>query len=274
MAQGTQLGWHLKMPLALVPLSAAAAREEPAKAANISATRGRSPLAGGGHEGGIQGWVEQLTLLSLLVLGSVWLTCRSEYLGGFLKGLLISQGTDSVRTNLAGLRREQGEKGMERRGREMERHQSFEGVLGVTLRLQTALELLSKAIPHGSSSRSAPAPGWQPAFGLPPAPRLQPNPPWDVGGLKPPMVGCKPHPSPPAEGLQFREAQQPPRPPHEPGGQPVSGGGTVLFLAAAFQGGGKEPAQSSLLLAETFFGGKPACSPGGHGNGPAAGQGI
>lgn len=58
------------------------------------------------------GPVEQLTLLSLLVLGSVWLTCRSEYLGGFRKGLLISQGTDSVRTNLAGLRRErEGKRG-------------------------------------------------------------------------------------------------------------------------------------------------------------------
>lgn len=52
-----------------------------------------------------------LTLLILLVLGSVWLTCRSEYLGGFLKGLLISHGTDSVRTNLAGSRREMREGG-------------------------------------------------------------------------------------------------------------------------------------------------------------------
>lgn len=77
---------------------------------------------------------------------------------------------------------------MERWGREMERHQSFEGALGVTLRLQTALGSLSKAIPCGTSSRSAPGPGWQPAFGLPPAPRLQPNPPtWDVGkALSPP----------------------------------------------------------------------------------------
>lgn len=28
--------------------------------------------------------------------------CRSEYRGGFRRGLLISHGTDSVRTNLAG----------------------------------------------------------------------------------------------------------------------------------------------------------------------------
>lgn len=28
--------------------------------------------------------------------------CRSEYRGGFRRGLLMSQGTDSVRTNLAG----------------------------------------------------------------------------------------------------------------------------------------------------------------------------
>ena len=38
------------------------------------------------------------------------------------------------------------------------------------------------------------------------------------GGLKkPPAVGCELHPPPPTEGLQFGEAQQPPRPPHEPG---------------------------------------------------------
>lgn len=52
-----------------------------------------------------------LTLLSLLVLGSVWLTCRSEYLGGFRRGLLISQGTDSVRTNLAAGRGDRGGQG-------------------------------------------------------------------------------------------------------------------------------------------------------------------
>ena len=28
--------------------------------------------------------------------------CRSEYRGGFRRGLLMSHGTDSVRTNLAG----------------------------------------------------------------------------------------------------------------------------------------------------------------------------
>lgn len=159
-AQATQLRWRLKMPPALAPSSAkrGAACKEPAKATDIS------------------GW-GQLTLLSLLVLGSVWLTCRSEYLGGFRKGLLISQGTDSVRTNLAGLRRERGEKGMERRGREIERHQSFEGALGVTLHLQTARESLSKAMPRGTSSRSAPAPGQQPAFTLPQHPGYSQTPP-------------------------------------------------------------------------------------------------
>ena len=38
-----------------------------------------------------------LTLLILLVLGSVWLMCRSVY----LSGLLMSHGTDSVRTRRA-----------------------------------------------------------------------------------------------------------------------------------------------------------------------------
>jgi hypothetical protein len=38
------------------------------------------------------------TLLILLVLGSVWLMCRSVY----LRGLLMSHGTDSVRTKRAG----------------------------------------------------------------------------------------------------------------------------------------------------------------------------
>lgn len=42
----------------------------------------------------------------------------------------MSQGTDSVRTNLAGLRRERGKGGMERRGREREAHQSSAGALG------------------------------------------------------------------------------------------------------------------------------------------------
>lgn len=37
------------------------------------------------------------TLLILLVLGSVWLMCRSVY----LSGLLMSHGTDSVRTRRA-----------------------------------------------------------------------------------------------------------------------------------------------------------------------------
>lgn len=57
-----------------------------------------------------------LTLLSLLVLGSVWLTCRSEYLGGFRRGLLISQGTDSVRTNLAAGRGDRGGGGEREKG--------------------------------------------------------------------------------------------------------------------------------------------------------------
>lgn len=39
----------------------------------------------------------QLTLLILLVFGSVWLMCRSVY----LSGLLMSHGTDSVRTKRA-----------------------------------------------------------------------------------------------------------------------------------------------------------------------------
>lgn len=149
---------------------------------------GPVPSGRGWGQRGCSGLVEQLTLLSLLVLGSVWLTCRSEYLGGFRKGLLISQGTDSVRTNLAGLRRERGEKGMERRGREMETHQSFEGALGVTLRLQTALESLSKAIPHGTSSCSAPAPGCSQPSGSPLHPGYSQTP-LGRGGLKAPHGG-------------------------------------------------------------------------------------
>lgn len=44
-----------------------------------------------------------LTLLILLVLGSVWLMCRSVY----LSGLLMSHGTDSVRTRRATIVRKQ-----------------------------------------------------------------------------------------------------------------------------------------------------------------------
>lgn len=71
----------------------------------------------------------------------------------------------------------------------METHQSFEGAFGVTLRLQTALESLSKAIPRGTSKPLSSCPGLQPALGLPPAPRLQPNPSPGRGGLKVPRGG-------------------------------------------------------------------------------------
>lgn len=46
------------------------------------------------------------TLLILLVLGSVWLMCRSVY----LSGLLISHGTDSVRTRRATTEKMKAEK--------------------------------------------------------------------------------------------------------------------------------------------------------------------
>lgn len=99
----------------------------------------------------------------------------------------------------------------------METHQSFEGAFGVTLRLQTALESLSKANPRGTSSRSAPAPGCSQPSGPPLHPGYSQTPPRDVGGLKPPVAGCEQHPSPPAEGLQFGEDQQPSQPPHKLG---------------------------------------------------------
>lgn len=207
--------------------------------------------------------MEQLTLLSLLVLGSVWLTCRSEYLGGFRKGLLISQGTDSVRTNLAGLRRERGEKGMERRGREMETHQSFEGAFGVTLCLQTALESLSKANPRGTSSRSAPAPGCSQPSGSPLHPGYSQTPPRDVGGLKPPMVGCEQHPSPPAEGLQFREDQQPSQPPHKLGASASIRIGHHPLPRCRFLGraGGQGAGSEHPALSREIFGGKASLQP-------------
>lgn len=124
---------------------------------------GRSPPVVGGPRG-CAGLAELLTLLSLLVLGRVWLTCRSEYLGGFRKGLLISQGTDSVRTNLAGLGRERGAKGMERRGK---REGDTSKLRRSTWGQACTCELPLNHSPKPSRCGSAPALGWQPDFGLP-----------------------------------------------------------------------------------------------------------
>lgn len=160
----------------------------------------------GGDTGG-----SGLTLLSLLVLGSVWLTCRSEYRGGFRRGLLMSQGTDSVRTNLAGLRRERGKRGWrggEERGKDIKAQQEQPGS-------PCACTPLSKEIPQHFQ------PGVAAEFQDPPAPRAQPTPPGceaAIGGSS----SCH--------------------------GPSVSRGSasTVLFLAGAFLGGeGKESAQNA-----------------------------
>jgi len=137
--------------------------------------RGTGPLWHGAGAEGSQGLGEQLTLLSLLVLGSVWLTCRSEYLEGFRTGLLISQGTDSVRTNLAGLRRESREKGVERRGeRDGQTSKLRRSMRGSPSACKPLLNRSPKQSPAAPpAARLLARDSSQPSA----APRLQPNPP-------------------------------------------------------------------------------------------------
>lgn len=131
----------------------------------------------------------------------------------------MSQGTDSVRTNLAGLRRERGKRGWRgggERGKDIKAQQERWGSL-------RAWNRSPKRFPRHFQLGTAAE------LRDPPAPRPQPTPP-----------GCEQQPG----GLGSCH------------GPSVNRGSasTILFLAGAFWGEGKEPARNTL--SRQIFGGK------------------
>lgn len=188
-------------------------------------------------------------MLSLLVLGSVWLTCRSEYRGGFRRGLLISQGTDSVRTNLAGLRRERsggGKRGWRVGGERWRDIKAWKEHLGSRCACKPLWNRSPNKTP-GTSGHLAPAA----RFGAPPCTPAAAKPSRDVGGLKASWGGMQ---TPRPRGCNSGRLSSHHGHPTNQGDSAASGGGTVNFLAATFWGKRKVSARSILLFVGRFSG--------------------